>query len=421
MNPVRNSEAKILVVDDRADNLISIEAILEKDNYTIVKANSGRAALKVLLNDHDFSLILMDVQMPELNGYETASIIYERDKLKSIPIVFITANSYDEDFMFRGYRLGGVDYIYKPINPELLRAKVAVFVELYSKNQQLMLQEKKLLAANEFLQKEIEERKVSEEKVKLLNEQLIANNESLKQMNEELDQFAYMASHDLQEPLRKIQVFSDKILRNNNFDLDSEKYFGKIINSSKRMQKLINNLLDFSRHTVTTNDFKLTPLNDLVKNALTELEVEIEKSNARIIYEDLPVVAAVPGLMQQLFYNLFSNAIKFRKPSVDLVIDVRSEKIDSRDLPKFMRNGYGKNYYKIIVKDNGIGFDDKYAEDIFRVFKRLHSYQQFEGTGVGLSICKKIVEKHNGFIKAESKIDNGSTFIIGLPETQLAN
>src|SRR6188472_1225361 len=215
VNPVRRPEAKILLVDDRADNLMSIEAILEKDNYTIVKANSGRAALKVLLNDHDFSLILMDVQMPDLNGYETATIIYERDKLRNIPIIFITANNYDEDFMFKGYRMGGVDYIYKPINPELLRAKVAVFVELYSKNQQLMLQEKKLLAANEFLQKEIEERKISEE--------------SLKHMNEELDQFAYMASHDLQEPLRKIQVFSDKILRKNNFDPDSEKYFGKII------------------------------------------------------------------------------------------------------------------------------------------------------------------------------------------------
>ena len=283
-------------------------------------------ALKVLLNDHDFSLILMDVQMPELNGYETATIIYERDKLRNIPIVFITANNYDEDFMFKGYRMGGVDYIYKPINPELLRAKVAVFVELYSKNQQLMLQEKKLLAANEFLQKEIEERKASEERVKLLNEQLVANNESLKQMNEELDQFAYMASHDLQEPLRKIQVFSDKILRNNNFDPDSEKYFGKIINSSKRMQNLINNLLDFSRHTVSSNDFKKTPLNELVKNVLTELEVEIEKSNAQINYENLPVVSAVPGLMQQLFYNLFSNAIKFRKPAVDLVIDVKVRK-----------------------------------------------------------------------------------------------
>ncbi len=418
---LRKHDAKILVVDDRADNLLSIEVILEKDNYTIVKANSGKAALKVLLNDHDFSLILMDVQMPDLNGYETATIIYERDKLRSIPIIFITANNYDEDFMFKGYRMGGVDYIYKPINPELLRAKVAVFVELYSKNQQLMLQEKKLLAANDFLQKEIEERKASEERVKLLNEQLVANNESLKQMNEELDQFAYMASHDLQEPLRKIQVFSDKILRNNNFDPDSEKYFGKIINSSKRMQNLINNLLDFSRHTVSSNDFKKTSLNELVKNVLTELEVEIEKSNARINYEDLPVVSAVPSLMQQLFYNLFSNAIKFRKPAVDLVIDVKAEKMDSIDLSKFTKYGLGKNYYKITVHDNGIGFDDKYAEDIFRVFKRLHSYQEFEGTGVGLSICKKIVEKHNGFIKAESKIDNGSTFIIGLPEMQMAN
>ena len=100
--PLRKSDVKILVVDDRADNLLSIEVILEKDNYTIVKANSGKAALKVLLNDHDFSLILMDVQMPDLNGYETATIIYERDKLRNIPIIFITANNYDEDFMFKG-------------------------------------------------------------------------------------------------------------------------------------------------------------------------------------------------------------------------------------------------------------------------------------------------------------------------------
>jgi len=210
-------------------------------------------------------------------------------------------------------------------------------------------------------------------------------------------------------------------LKNNNFDPDSEKYFGKIINSSKRMQNLINNLLDFSRHTVSSNDFKKTSLNELVKNVLTELEVEIEKSNAQINYENLPAVSAVPSLMQQLFYNLFSNAIKFRKPSTDLVIDVKAEKMNPLDLSKFTKNGQGKNYYKITVQDNGIGFDDKYAEDIFRVFKRLHSYQEFEGTGVGLSICKKIVEKHNGFIKAESKIDNGSTFIIGLPEMHMAN
>ena len=414
-------DAKILVVDDRADNLVSIEAILEQDKYTIVKANSGKAALKILLNDHDFSLILMDVQMPELSGYETATIIYEREKLRNIPVIFITAHSYDEEFIFKGYKMGGVDYIYKPIKPELLRAKVAVFVELYRKNQQLMQQEKKLLAANEFLQTEIEERKMSEQKVNVLNEQLIANNDSLKQMNEELDQFAYMASHDLQEPLRKIQVFSDKILRNNNFDPDSEKYFQKIINSSKRMQNLINNLLEFSRHTVSSNDFRKTPLNELVKNALTELEVEIEKSNAQINYGELPIVSAVPGLMQQLFYNLFSNAIKFRKPNTELIIDIRAEKMSPSDISHFIKYTSNRNFYKITVQDNGIGFDDKYAEDIFRVFKRLHNYQDYEGTGVGLSICKKIVEKHNGFIKAESQIDKGSKFIIGLPEMNMAN
>src|SRR4026207_574432 len=163
---LRRSEAKILVVDDRVDNLVSIEAILEQDDYTIVKANSGKAALKILLNDHDFSLILMDVQMPELSGYETATIIYERDKLRNIPIIFITAHSYDEDFIFKGYRMGGVDYIYKPINPDLLRMKVGVFVELYRKNQQLQQHEKKLLAANKSLQNEIEERRASEEKVR---------------------------------------------------------------------------------------------------------------------------------------------------------------------------------------------------------------------------------------------------------------
>src|SRR5215510_13506287 len=175
-NGQAKSDIKILLVDDREDNLFSIETILEKDSYTIVKARSGREALKVLLHQQDFSLILMDVQMPELNGFETATIIYERDKLRSIPIIFITAYSNDDDHMFRGYKMGGVDYIYKPINPELLRAKVSVFVELYRKNHQLIQQAKKLLAANKSLQKEIEERRISEEKVHRLNEQLTTSN-----------------------------------------------------------------------------------------------------------------------------------------------------------------------------------------------------------------------------------------------------
>ena len=415
------SDIKILVIDDREDNLFSIEAVLEKDNYTIVKANSGRAALKILLQQHDFSLILMDVQMPDLNGFETAAIIYERDKLKSIPIIFITAHNYDEDIIFKGYRTGGVDYIYKPINPDLLRVKVGVFVELYRKNNQLLQHEKKLLAANRSLQKEIEERKASEQQIKLLNAQLVENNAHLKVVNEELDQFAYVASHDLQEPLRKIQVFSDKILLKNNHDDETEKYFKKIISSSKRMQSLINDLLSFSRHSMSSSDFRKTDLTNVLLEVKSELEIEIEKTKAVIQIKKLPVVWAVPSLVQQLFYNLLTNAIKFRRKDMPPLVTVSSEKKKAEELGQYIKNPVASRYCLVSIEDNGIGFDPGYANEIFVVFKRLHSYHEFEGSGVGLSICKKIAEKHSGFITATSEPGKGSVFTVGFPDKEINN
>ncbi|HSZ34497.1 MAG TPA: response regulator, partial [Puia sp.] len=194
---------KILLVDDRDDNLLSVESILESDGYRFVKAGSGRQALKILLSEMDFALILMDVNMPNLNGFETAALIYEREKLKHIPIIFITANNYGDDNIFKGYRAGAVDYIYKPVNPDLLRAKVSVFVDLYLKNAQLVAQEQKLIAINKNLELEIKDRKNSEEKVSELNVQLLQNVSRLEAANKELDLFAFMASHDLQAPLRK--------------------------------------------------------------------------------------------------------------------------------------------------------------------------------------------------------------------------
>lgn len=404
------AEIKILVVDDREDNLFSIETLLEKDNYTIVKANSGRAALKILLNQHDFSLILMDVQMPDMNGFETATIIYERDKLKQIPIIFITAHNQEEGEIFKGYRMGGVDYIYKPINPELLRAKVSVFVELYRKNQQLLVHEKELLNANKSLQKQIEERKASEEKVKLLNKQLVENNTHLMTVNEELDRFAYVASHDLQEPLRKIMVFSDKILHNPGNVKEVDKYLKKIVSSSQRMQSLINDVLQFSRQSINAEDFVHTDMTELVKEAILELDIEIEKNNAQVNIEGLPVMFAIPGLMRQLFYNLINNGLKFRKPDTAPIINIHGEKLNGTKNKE--------SFYRITVSDNGIGFEQAYADQIFVIFKRLHSYHEFSGSGVGLSICKKIVEKHNGTIKAFGKPNEGSTFLIEIPETQ---
>jgi len=191
---------KILLVDDRPDNLLSMESILEPCGYDLVKAGSGREALKILLTDFDFALILMDVKMPNLNGFEIAEMIYEREKLKHIPIVFITANNYGEENMFKGYRTGAVDYIYKPINPELLKAKVAVFVDLYTKNHQLMAHEQKLIAINKNLENEINERKMSEEQVIQLNKQLLENIDHLEAANKDLDRFAFMSSHDLRNP-----------------------------------------------------------------------------------------------------------------------------------------------------------------------------------------------------------------------------
>src|SRR6185369_14874928 len=217
---------KILLVDDREDNLMSIEAILGTDGYSFVKATSGRQTLKILLAEFDFALILMDVKMPNLNGFETATLIYEREKLRHIPIIFVTANNYGEENIFQGYKTGAVDYIYKPINPDLLRAKVSVFVDLYRKTHQLLAQEQRLIAINKNLETEIAERKSSEEKVKALNLQLLQNIDKLESANKDLDRFAFMASHDLQEPLRKIRIFGDRLISKykESIDDDGKKY-----------------------------------------------------------------------------------------------------------------------------------------------------------------------------------------------------
>ncbi|MDB5196879.1 MAG: response regulator, partial [Flaviaesturariibacter sp.] len=410
-------------VDDREDNLLSIETILERDGYHIRKANSGRQALKILLSEQDFTLILMDVQMPDMNGFETATLIYEREKLKNIPIIFITAHNKDEEYMFEGYKMGAVDFIYKPINPELMRFKVSVFADLYRKNFQLMQQEKNLLAVNESLEKEIEERRTSEEKIRTLNYQLLQNNDELKTINEELDRFAYVASHDLQEPLRKIMVFSDVVAMKlqGKIEPDVQNSLDKIVKASDRMQKLINDLLKFSRHASATEDFKQVDLNELVSEVISDLEADIQRKNAQVNFEKLPVIQAIPSQLRQLFQNLIGNALKFAKDGTAPFVQIYSELVENMKSTDSNGNASMQTFHRIFIKDNGIGFDAKYADDIFVVFKRLHSYHEFEGSGIGLSICKKIVDKHKGTIKADGRLNEGATFIITLPEGQITS
>lgn len=404
--------SKILLVDDREDNLLSLETILEADGYHFVKASSGRQALKVLLTEYDFALILMDVKMPNLNGYETAALIYEREKLRHIPIIFITAGNYAEDHVFKGYRTGAVDYIYKPVNPDLLRTKVSVFVDLYKKTHQLMEQEQKLKAINRSLEIEVNERKVSEEKVQTLNKQLIDNITLLESANRELDRFAFMASHDLQEPLRKIRTFSDllSLKYKSVLDVGALTYINRIQHAAERMQTLIKDILAFSRISGEEDAFILSDLNVVMKEALNDLEATITEKQAQVIAESLPSIDINPGLIRPLFFNIISNALKYSKKEEPPVIRIR--------FVLTTINGDLENYCRIFIEDNGIGFDQVYAEQVFDMFRRLHVSKDFEGTGIGLALCKKIVEKHNGYISAQSKPGLGSTFIVSLPVKQ---
>src|SRR5690606_31137964 len=199
------TKSKLLLTDDREDNLMSIEAILEPGGYRFVKAQSSQEALRILLREYDFSLILMDVRMPQQSGFETAAMIYERDRLKHIPIIFITANNFGDEELFKGYQAGAVDYIYKLVNPAVLRAKVAVFLDLYEKNKRLQQQEKSLLIASQKLKQKIYELIASDEQILKLHRHLMQNIQQLEAVNQELDRFACMAPHDLLEPLRMIR------------------------------------------------------------------------------------------------------------------------------------------------------------------------------------------------------------------------
>ena len=407
-------QPKIMLVDDREDNLLSLETVLEPDGYRFVKANSGRQVLKLLLSDVDFALILMDVQMPNLNGFETASLIYERERLRQIPIIFITANNYGEENLFKGYRAGAVDYIYKPVNPELLRAKVGVFVELYRKNQRLQAQEQKLVAINKNLELEIAERIASEQKVTDLNRQLLENISRLETANKDLDLFAFMASHDLQAPLRKIRMFSDRLLAGNlnNLSNESRLYLTRIQEVSRRMQDLINDILRFSKISAEGQSFEAVDLNAVMQEVLSEMDVVIKEKNAEIAVDTLPMLPASTVLMGPLFSNLVSNALKYTKKNEPPRVRIRYE-----EGPAVATNNKEPEarFGRIYIEDNGIGFDQKYAEQIFDMFRRLHSNAEYEGTGIGLALCKKIVDMHRGHISAIGRPGEGAVFIVSLP------
>lgn len=244
--------------------------------------------------------------------------------------------------------------------------------------------------------------------------------EELNHSNQELEQFAYVASHDLKEPLRKITAFGDRLNQKYKKQLDDDAsfYLTRMIDSANRMEVLMENLLSYSRLSRKLVAFEQVNLNKTLENVLSDLELKVGETNAQIHVGTMPTLEASAPKMQQLFQNLISNALKFVKPNHSPNIWVDAKEATKGELSKLGLDYKNKRYYKITVKDNGIGFEPEYAERIFVIFQRLHGRSEFEGTGLGLAICKKIVENHQGIIYAESELGAGATFIMYLPIRQ---
>jgi light-regulated signal transduction histidine kinase (bacteriophytochrome) len=259
------------------------------------------------------------------------------------------------------------------------------------------------------LQGELHQRQQAEEELERQQQLLV-------QSNADLEQFAAIASHDLQEPLRKIQVFGNQLQEQFSELLGARgrDYIERMQNAVGRMQRLIDDLLAFARINTRAQPFVATNMLQVVQEVLSDLEVRVQQTQGRVEVEEIPTIDADPVQMRQLFQNLIGNALKFHRPQVPPVVKVGSQPLNAR-LEVVADNSASVAAYQIVVADNGIGFEPKYQERIFQAFQRLHGRSQYEGTGIGLAICRKIVLRHGGSIKATSQPGQGTQFIITLP------
>lgn len=408
-NAMGENLIKILIVDDKKENLLSLQVILADRGYQFVEATSGKEALRILLKNQDFAIILMDVQMPLMDGFETAELVRQNEKLKNVPIIFLTANMYTNEHIIKGYQSGAVDYMIKPLSPEILQAKVKVFTNLFKKNMELRIKEEETAALNAIILKTNEELAAQYSAIE-------QNVVELKNKNDELQAFTYISSHDLQEPLRKIQTFTNLILSKEspNLSEDGKVKFERILYSTNRMRKLIDSLLAFSRTNIVDRKFENIDLNTIVKEVEEVLSENIQEKKAVIATDMHGTAKIIPFQFTQLLVNLVTNSLKFSKMDVPLNIEIKSRIATGTELEQ-LQLAPEKDYCHISFQDNGIGFDPQHNEKIFGVFQKLHSKEAYEGTGIGLAIVKKIVENHNGIIWASGKPMNGAKFNIYIP------
>jgi PAS domain S-box-containing protein len=515
-------KVNILIVDDRPEKLLALEACLTSLNQNIVRATSGPEALKRLLKE-EFAVILLDVSMPGMDGFETATLIRQREKTEHVPIIFVTSMSHSETHIFKGYSLGAVDYILSPIVPDVLRTKVSVFVDLHKKAEQIRRQAEELCALQEaehkrelavvedrletetkrnrfftlaldllaiadfdgrFLQinpvwektlgyseeelkagtgldfvhpddraemdKQLERlrkgesiasfegryrckdgsyrwlawtaapfvsekliyifahdittRKQHESAIEQLNNQLERRVHQLTEANAELEAFNYTISHDLRSPLRSMQGFAQALIEDCNEQLDDtgKGYTRRIMTSSQYMDTLLQDLLKYSRLSRTEMDRTTLNVESVVSEVVESLNREIEEKKATVeVKRPLSSVYGNLSTLKQVLANLISNALKFVEPDRPPHIRIHTTQRDGN--------------VRIWVEDNGIGISPEHQDKIFGLFERLHNVSQYPGTGVGLAIVRKAMERMGGKVGLISKPGQGSRFWLELP------
>ncbi|GFE83757.1 hybrid sensor histidine kinase/response regulator [Steroidobacter agaridevorans] len=380
--------SNILLVDDERANLDALEAVLEGLGQNLITASRGEQALKCVL-EYDFAVILLDVQMPGMSGIETAALIRARERSRATPIIFLTGMMRTAEMVFSGYSAGAVDYLMKPLEPEVLRAKVAVFVELDK--------------ARHELEQEIGERVRIAEQVTELNNALREKNDDLSAANADLESFCHSVSHDLRMPLRHIHSYVSMLEVSAGAKLNPEerRHVHTVQKAAMRMTRLIDDLLAFSRIGRAAMHRQRIRMDELIDETFQELGPELSDRHIDWERHAIPDTVGDPQLMKQVWINLLANAVKYTRPRDPAKIEIGADV-----------SGNEVVYY---VRDNGVGFNMQYADRLFGVFQRLHAETDFEGTGVGLANVRRIVQRHGGRTWAEGAEGRGATVYFSMP------
>jgi signal transduction histidine kinase len=379
------SPSTVLIVDDTPANVRVLAEYLDGHGFNVTVAQDGEEGLERARFGRP-DLVLLDAMMPGWDGFETCRRLKADPATSAIPVIFMTALSEVGDKV-RAYEAGGVDYITKPFHAEEVLARVNTHLAL--RNMQRQLQER-----NEALLRDVRERERAEQV-------LAERSRELARSNAELERMAYIASHDLQEPLRMVASYVQLLERRymGQLDADAHEFIGFAVDGARRMQALIDDLLTISRVDTKGRPLQRVELGEALDAALRSLRIAIDERNAKVQADPLPAVLGDAAQLTQVFQNLLSNAVKFCQASAPLV------EISAR------RDGA---QWRICVRDNGIGVPEEHRERIFGMFQRLHGRREYAGTGIGLAICQKIVERHGGSIWVEAAQGGGSVFIFTL-------